>query len=57
MYIEESLPIDLFCSLISVSSVTEIQLNKLCAHFPSQFEFGKLLNVWGGIDCIIISLA
>ena len=29
------IPIDLFCSLIFMPSVTEIQLNKLRARFPA----------------------
>ena len=29
------MPIDLFCSLIFMPSVTEIQLNKLRARFPA----------------------
>ena len=49
------IPIDLFCSLIFMPSVTEIQLNKLRAHFRARFApmiWANCvpLNVWGGGD-------
>ena len=52
------IPIDWFCSLNFISSVTEIQLNKLRALFPARFAPMILanrvpLNAWGG-GCYII---
>ena len=46
------MPIDFFCSLIFVPSVTEIQLNKVRPLFPARFAPMILanrvpLNVWG----------
>ena len=48
----------LFCSLIFMQSVTEIQLNKLRAHFRARFApmiwaNCAPLNVWGGGDYYI----
>ena len=48
----------LFCWLIFMQSVTEIQLNKLCAHFRARFApmiwaNCAPLNVWGGGDYYI----
>ena len=48
----------LFCSLIFMQSVTEIQLNKLRAHFRARFApmiwaNCAPLNVWGGgVSCV-----
>ena len=47
------IPIDLFCSLIFMQSVTEILLNKVCPLFPARFApmilaYRVPLNVWGG---------
>ena len=52
------IPIDLYCSLILVPSVTEIQVKKLRPYFPARFAQMILanrvpLNVWEGI-CYII---
>ena len=45
----------LFCSLIFMQSVTEIQLNKLRAHFRARFApmIWANCNVWGGGDYYI----
>ena len=50
----------LFCSLIFMQSVTEIQLNKLRAHFRARFApmiwaNCAPLNVWGGGDIITLA--
>ena len=47
------IPIDLFCSLIFMQSVTEILLNKVCPLFPARFApmilaYRVPLNVWEG---------
>ena len=52
------IPIDLFCSLIFMPSVTKIQLNKVRPLFPARFAPMILanrvsLNVWGGGGYII----
>ena len=50
------IPIDLFCSLIFMPFVTEIELNKVCPLFPldsRQILANRVpLNVWGGGCCI-----
>ena len=53
------IPIDLYCSLISMTSVTEIQLNKVRTLFPldSRQRFWQIASrsmyAWGG-GCYII---